>query len=78
MYVTRRVKRYTRFLEKYVTSRRMRFLPYKVYKFLIRINSLVDLALSVHSYERRDFNKIKISINSGGNELQPLVWRIIK
>jgi len=35
--VTTRVKRYTRFVAKYVTGRRKRFRPYKVYIFLIRI-----------------------------------------
>jgi len=55
--VTRRVKGYTRFVEKYVTGRRKRFRPHKVYIFLIRITSLVDLAmsavrLSVSPYER--------------------------
>jgi len=45
--VSRRVKGYTRFVEKYVTGRMMRFRPYEVYIFLIRINSRVDLAMSV-------------------------------
>jgi len=45
--VTRRVKGYIRFDENYVTDRRKRLRPYKVYIFLIRINSPVDLALSV-------------------------------
>jgi len=45
--VTRRVKGYTRFVEKYVTGRRKRFRPHKVYIFLIRISSRVDLAMSV-------------------------------
>jgi len=43
--VTRRVKGYTRFVGKYVTGRRK--WPYKVYIFLIRINSRVNLAMSV-------------------------------
>jgi len=47
MPVTRRVKRYTRFVEKYVTGTRKRFRPHKVYIILIRITSLVDLAMSV-------------------------------
>jgi len=38
---------YTRFVGKYVTGRRMRFRPNKVYIFLIRITSQVDLAISV-------------------------------
>jgi len=37
--VTRRVKGYTRFVGKYVTARRKRFRPHKVYIFLIRITS---------------------------------------
>jgi len=45
--VTRRVKGYTRFVEKYVTGGRKRFRPHKVYIFLIRITSRVDLAMSV-------------------------------
>jgi len=45
--VTRRVKGYTRFVEKYVTGRRKRFRPYKVYIFLIRITSRVNLAKAV-------------------------------
>jgi len=47
---TRRVKGYTRFVGKYVTGRKKRFRPHKVYIFLIRITSRVDLAMcpSVH------------------------------
>jgi len=45
--VTRRVQGYTRFVGKYVTGRRKRFRPHKVYIFLIRITSRVDLAKSV-------------------------------
>jgi len=45
--VTRRVKGYTRFVGKYVTGKRKRFRPHKVYIFLIRITSRVDLAISV-------------------------------
>jgi len=45
--VTRTVKGYTRFVRKYVTGRRKRFRPHKVYIFLIRIRSRVDLARSV-------------------------------
>jgi len=37
----------TRFVGKYVTGRRKRFRPHKVYIFLNRITSRVDLALSV-------------------------------
>jgi len=44
---TRRVKGYTRFVGMYVTGRRKRFRPYKVYIFLIRITRGVDLAMSV-------------------------------
>jgi len=42
--VTRRVNGLTRFVGKYVTGRRKRFRPHKVYIFLIRITSQVDLA----------------------------------
>jgi len=45
--VTRRVKGYTRFVGKYLTDRRKRFRPHKVYIFLIRITSRGDLAMSV-------------------------------
>jgi len=45
--VTRRVKGYTRFVGKYVTGRRKLFWPHKVYIFLIRVTSRVDLAMSV-------------------------------
>jgi len=45
--VTRRVKGYTRFVGKCVTGRRKRFRPHKVYIFLIRITSRVDLVMSV-------------------------------
>jgi len=45
--VTRRVKGYTSFVVKYVTCRRKCFRPHKVYIFLIRITSRVDLAMSV-------------------------------
>jgi len=45
--LTRRVKGYTRFVGKYVTGRRKRFRPHKVYIFLIRITNRVDLAMSV-------------------------------
>jgi len=41
------VKGYTRFVGKYVTGRRKSFRPHKVYIFLIRITSRVDLAMSV-------------------------------
>jgi len=44
--VTRRVKGYTRFVGKYVKGRRMRFPPHKVYIFLIRITSRINLAMS--------------------------------
>jgi len=37
--VTRKVKGYTRFVGKYVTRRRKRFRPHKVYIFLIRTTS---------------------------------------
>jgi len=50
--VTRRVKGYTRFVGKYVTCRRKRFRHHKVYIFLIRITSRVDLAMSVCPDER--------------------------
>jgi len=36
---TRSVEGYSRFVEKYVTGRRKRFRPHKVYLFLIRITS---------------------------------------
>jgi len=45
--VTRRVKGYTRFVWKYVTGRKKRFRPHKVYIFFIKITSRVDLAMSV-------------------------------
>jgi len=45
--VTRRVKGYTRFVGKYVTGRRKRFLPHKVYIFFFRITSRYDLAMTV-------------------------------
>jgi len=45
--VTRRVNGYTRFVGMYVTGRRKRFRPHKVYIFFIRITSRVDLAMSV-------------------------------
>jgi len=45
--VSRRIKGYTSFVEKYVTGRRKRFRPHKVYIILIRITSQVDLAMSV-------------------------------
>jgi len=45
--VTRRVKGYTRFVGKCVTGRRKRFRPHKVYIFLIRITSRVDLSMTV-------------------------------
>jgi len=44
---TCRVKGYTRLVGKYVTGRRKRFPPHKVFIFLIRITSRVDLAMSV-------------------------------
>jgi len=49
--VSRRVKGYTRFVGKYVADRRV-FRPHKVYIFLIRIASRVDLAMSVCPDER--------------------------
>jgi len=52
--VTRRVKGYTIFVRKYVTGRRMRLRPHKVYIFLIRITSRVDLAMSVRPPVRPD------------------------
>jgi len=45
--VTRRVKGYSRFVEKYATRRRKSFRPHKLYIILIRITSQVDLSLSV-------------------------------
>jgi len=42
--LTRRVKKYTRFAGKYVTGRKKHF---RLYIFLIRITSRVDLAMSV-------------------------------
>jgi len=45
--VTRRVKGNTRFVGKYTTGERKRFRPRKIYIFLIRITSRVDLAKSV-------------------------------
>jgi len=43
--VTRGVKGYTTFVGKYVTGRRNRFRPHKVYLFLIRITSRVRLSV---------------------------------
>jgi len=60
--VTRRVKGYTRFVGKYVTGRRKRFQPHKVYIFLIRITSRVDLAMSVGPDERCDFGNYSYSL----------------
>jgi len=59
--VTRRVKGYTRFVGKYVTGRRKRFRPHKVYSFLIRITSRVDLdvRLSFRPDERWNLGKYK-------------------
>jgi len=45
--VTRRLEGYTKFVGRYVTGRRKRFRPHKVYIFLIRITSRVDLSMSV-------------------------------
>jgi len=53
------VKGYTRFVRKYVTGKRKRFRPHKVYKFLFRITSWVDLAMSVCPYERWDLENYK-------------------
>jgi len=50
--ITRRVKGYTRFVGKYVTGRRKRFRPHKVYIFFTRITSRVDLSMSVCPDER--------------------------
>jgi len=50
--VTHRVKGYTRFVGKYITGRRKRYRPHKVYIFLIRVTSRVDLAMSVCTYVR--------------------------
>jgi len=66
IFVTRIVKRYNRFIGKYVTGRRKsfrlhkktgrrkRFRPHKEYIFLIRITSRVDLAMSICPYGRCD------------------------
>jgi len=45
--VTHRVKGYNIFIGKYVTGRRKRFQPHKLYIFLIRITSQVNLAMFV-------------------------------
>jgi len=45
--VTHRVKGYTIFIGKYVTGKSKRFQPHKLYIFLIRITSRVDLAMFV-------------------------------
>jgi len=45
--VTRRVKGYTRFVGKYVTGRRKRFRPHKVYIFLICPSVRLSVCLSV-------------------------------
>jgi len=70
--VTCRVKGYTRFVGRYVTGRRKRFRPHKVYKFLIRITSRVDLAMSVCPYERWDLENYK-SYNTGIPEIPELL-----
>jgi len=61
--VTRRVNGYTRFVGKYVTSRRKRFRPHKVYTFFIRITSRVDVCMYVCQfvcpYERWDLGNYK-------------------
>jgi len=46
--VTRKIKGYTKVVEKYETSIRKRIRPHKVYIFLIRITSRVDLAMSAY------------------------------
>jgi len=57
--VTPRVKEYTRFVGKYVTGKRKRFRPHKVFILLIRIPRRVDLAMSVCPYNRRDLENDK-------------------
>jgi len=57
--VTRRVKGYTRFVGKYVTGRRKRFRLHKIYIFLSRITSRVDLTMSVCPYERWELGNYK-------------------
>jgi len=54
IFVTRIVKRYNRFIGKYVTGRRKSFRLHKKYIFLIRITSRVDLAMSICPYGRCD------------------------
>jgi len=57
---TRRVKGYSRFVGKYVTGRRKRFRPHKVYIFLISITSRVDQAMSENIFikEIRNIRKL--------------------
>jgi len=63
--VTRRVKGYTRLVGKYVTGRRKRFWPHKVYMFLIRITSRVDLAIFVWP---------SVLLNAGNSETLRAIW----
>jgi len=62
--VTRTVKGYTRFVGKYVTGRRKRFRPHKVYIFLIRITSRVDLAMSVCPFVQMKRSEISETIRA--------------
>jgi len=57
--LTLRVKGYTRFVGKYATGGRKRCRPHKVYIFLIRITSRVDLAMTVCRHERCDLGNYK-------------------
>jgi len=57
--VTCRVKGYIVCREKYVTGRSKRLRPQKVYIFLIRITSRVDLVMPVCLCERCDLGNYK-------------------
>jgi len=50
---------WTIFVGMYEAGRRKSYRPHKVNIFLIRINSRVDLAMSVCPYERRDLRNYK-------------------
>jgi len=52
------VKGYTRFVEKYGIGRRWRFRTHKVYMFLIRTTSRVDIAMPVCTYERKVYELV--------------------
>jgi len=71
--VTRTAKGYTRFVRKYVTGRRKRFQPHKVYIFLIRIRSRVDLARSVCLSVRMNAETIRARLLGLGMQIPELL-----